>query len=47
MIPVLVAVICLLGFAMLFNHHQERMHRKDLLLMKRHATDYAEQHKRQ
>jgi hypothetical protein len=46
MIPALVIAFVLLVVVFLLHRFQVQEERKDLLLLKRHATDYAEQDQR-
>ena len=45
MIPVVVAVLFSLCFAIMIYRHHLRERRRELFLMKRHAVDYFEVHK--
>jgi hypothetical protein len=45
MISILVVPFSILCFSILFYRHQVRKRRRELLLMKRHANSYVEEHK--
>jgi hypothetical protein len=45
MIPVLVAIASLRCFGIFVYRHHLQQHRKELLLMKRHAASYVERQK--